>query len=134
MKLRLQLPLLLLLPPLRLLPPGLSKGSRRMLPVSSSTQALHKQEGGVVLYRAIQRACHAAVPCSCRCLHCQLLRLLMLCWHSRLCQLTPPQQVAQVELPGAASTRKAAAAAGQKAQQHVRASAFAGGKGARAAA
>ena len=126
--LRLQLPLLLLLPPLRLLPPGLSKGSRRMLPVSCSTQALHKQEGGVVLHRAIQRACLAAIFCGYRCLHCQLLRLLS--WHCRLCQLTPPQQVSQVELPGAASTRKAAAAAGQKPQQHVRTSAFAGGEGA----
>ncbi len=76
---------------LRMLAPGLGKHGCRMLPVRRRAQPLQEEQGGVVPHRGVQR-----------------------CGHGRLCQLAPPQQVSQVELPGAARPSKHAAAGSQE--------------------
>ena len=102
--------------PLFLLP-GLCKHCGRVPPVGGGAQALQEEQGGVMLHSGIQgcrlaRAQRRRIPlCPCH----RLMRLLRrLCRHRRLCQLAPPQQVAQVELPGPASSSKAAAAGWQR--------------------
>lgn len=91
---------------LRMLAPGLGKHGRRMLPVRRRAQPLQEEQGGVVPHRGVQG--------------CGLARALLPLGgggrggHGRLCQLAPPQQVSQVELPGAAGPSKHAAAGSQE--------------------